>query len=82
MPKEIRAWLPRRVSGKSCEVVFYEFPSAQQILQWGNSASTINGTSNVDSTNLHVFELRTTTIREQPDTDSVINFPFMMITKI
>ena len=57
MPKAIRAWLPRRISGESSEMVSHELPSAQQILQWGDYASFINGTSNVYSANLDVFEL-------------------------
>lgn len=63
-------------------MVFHELPSAQQILQWSNYASFINGTSDVDSANLNVLELRTTAVRQQSDTDSVIGLHFMMITVI
>ena len=38
-------------------MVFYELPSAQQVLQWGNPLGIINSTSNADSANIYIFEL-------------------------
>ena len=61
-------------------MVFYQFPSAQQILQRGHCAAIINGTSNVGSTDINIFELRQATIHQQPDTDSLISFCFVVIT--
>ena len=48
-------------------MVFYKFPSAQQVLQCGSSSIIIiNGTSNVGSANLNIF--------------SVLSIHFVMIT--
>lgn len=63
-------------------MVFYKLPSAQQILQCGNSATIINGTSDVGSTDINVFELRKATIHQQPNTDSVISLCFVIMTGI
>ena len=52
-----------------------KFSSAQQIFQWGDFPTIINGPPDVK-----FYKLRSTTVCQQPNTDSVIGLQFMKVS--